>query len=111
MNMNETKRVVNVYILFRQLCDDLRQKFANNYRRINDWENIIYEVIQILILNLIANTVMKSRSSKELKRKDAQYSATVAAAILNYIFEKKHVYYKQFENIISEINSFFTKSK
>lgn len=68
-------------------------------------------MIQILVLNLIANTSLKSRSSKELKRQDAQYSARMVAAILHLMFDKKHVYYKQFENCLSEINNFYAKIK
>ena len=45
MKMNEVKRVINVYFLFRQFCDDLKAKFNNNYSRIADYENIIFEVV------------------------------------------------------------------
>ena len=65
----------------------------------------------MLVLNLIANTSLKSRSTKEMKRRDAQLSASVAAAILNLLFDKKHVYYKQFEAIVSETNITYSRAK
>jgi hypothetical protein len=54
---------------------------------------------------------LKARSSKDYKRKDAQYSASVVASILQLIFDKKHVYYRQFEICLAEINTVYSKVK
>lgn len=111
MNMNETKRVINVYLYFRSFCTELKQKFSTSFKRISDWENTIYEVIQILVFNLIANMMLKARSSQPAKRRDGLLSASVVAAILQLIYDKKHVYSKQFEICLAEINNVYSKLK
>ena len=71
MDMNQVQNVFNVYFKFKRFCDECKQKFSHNYSRINDFENISFEIIQMLSLNLIINTYIKYKSSKEEKRKDA----------------------------------------
>ena len=75
MNMKQIKNVFNLYFKYKRFSEDLRNKFQHNYQRINDFENISFEIIQMLVLNLIINTYLKYKSSKEEKRKDAQNSA------------------------------------
>lgn len=96
-NMSEIKRVINVFMLFKQFNDSLLQQFGkSSFKRIYDYEHMAYEVIQILVLILICNMYGKYRSSKDFKRRDAQLSATLAASLLFQFCDKKHVYLQQY---------------
>ena len=45
MNMRQVKNVFNTYYKFKRYCDELKNKFGHSYNRINDFENISFEII------------------------------------------------------------------
>jgi hypothetical protein len=74
--LDNVKKVVNVYMLFKEFCGQLVQQFGKNgYKRISDYENMAFEVMQILVQMLLCNMYIKYKSSKSFKRRDAQISA------------------------------------
>lgn len=82
MDVTHIKTVICVYSTFKMYCADLKNQFTDKYNRIADFDNIALEIIQVFILNLIINIYNKYKSTKELKRKDAQNSARLASVIL-----------------------------
>ena len=44
--LDNVKKVVNVFMLFKEFCGQLMQQFGkNSYKRISDYENMAFEVM------------------------------------------------------------------
>lgn len=55
LNLNQIRKVVNVYMLFQQYCQSLQNEFKNSYKKISDYENISHEILNILVFICITN--------------------------------------------------------
>lgn len=81
-DVNNIKASLSVYLLFKNYCDELKEK-VTNYARISDYDSMSYEIIQIFVFNLLINILFKYRSSKVEKRMDAKISIYIATMIIH----------------------------
>ena len=93
------------------MCKETKNRFGANYTRISDYDNIAFECIQIIVLNLIISSYLKYKSTKEYRRQDARNSARLAVVLLVQIFDKKKPHYKQFEICLQEIVNWNNKQR
>ena len=81
MKFEMIRQVLNTYMRYELLCEEYKNKFGKNYSRINDFDGILQEILQVMVLNLIVNTVAKYKSDKSHRREDAMTTAKLACSI------------------------------
>ena len=89
MNSDSIKSVISTYICFRMYQKDIvDEKTITSFDRINDFDTIGIDIIQVFLIKHIQNLVQKARSSKAEIRLDAYRSARLTAAVCNQIMNK-----------------------
>lgn len=96
------KNVLNVFTIMMMSIAEQKKRFQQ-YARINDYDTIVSEVIQVFIIKLIINLVVKYRSEDDKERRDALYSCKLLAIISTQFLEEKKPHYRQFEAIFNEV--------
>jgi len=110
MNTEQIKNVINVYVCFRMFAKEIvDKKHITSLERINDFDTIGFDIIQVFVIQHIQNMIQKYRSSREEVRRDALYSARLAAALCSQMFNKQRNPYKQFEHLLREVTTWFVK--
>lgn len=106
-NIQTVLSVYNMHQLFTKQCKD---RFPN-YQRIADYDNITLEMLYVFVTNLITNTFLKYKSSKENRRQDAMTTAKLASVMIRQFLDPKKHHSQQFEIMLNEINTFVHKKK
>ena len=110
MNSDSIKSVISTYICFRKFQKDIvDEKIITSFDRINDFDTIGIDIIQVFLIKHIQNLVQKARSSKAENRLDAYRSARLTAAVCSQIMNKSKNPVKQFEHLLSEITTWYVK--
>ena len=65
----------------------------------------------VFVTNLMINTFLKYKSSKDNRRKDAMTSAKLASVLIRQFLEPKKPHCQQFEMMLNEINTYLHKRK
>lgn len=74
-----------------------------------DFDTMSEEILQVLLNQHIVNMVQKHKAKYYEHRRDAYYSARLAAAICSQLINEKKFLYRQFEQTLSEIAHYYQK--
>jgi len=118
-NMPKINDIVNVYVQYRTYCRQItayldsknmsQRKEAEE--RIGDFDKMSEEIMQVLIIQQVTNMLQKYKAKHYEQRRDAYYSARLAAALCFQTVNEKKMIYRQYEQTLSEITQWYTKQK
>ena len=75
------------------------------------YDQIGLEIIQVFLLKLLINMVLKYRSTNEGHRRDAFNSAKLIALLSSQFFDKNKTHYKQVDASLCEVLLWVNKQK
>lgn len=55
------KQTLNVHLWLKKFTDNLKQKHGASYQKISDWDRITNEVVEIFMIKLMVNLLLKYR--------------------------------------------------
>lgn len=118
-NINKIKEIVNVYNQYKQFCMQITSYLDSKNiaqrkeaeERMGDFATMSEEIMQVYLYQHIVNMVQKYKAKLYEQRRDAYYSARLAAAIAYQLIGDKKVIYKQFEYTLGEIHLYYSKQK
>lgn len=116
-NIQKILEIVNVYHQYKQYCLQVtayldskniaQRKEAED--RMGDFATMSEEIMQVYVYQHIVNMLQKYKSKLYEHRRDAYFSARLAAAIAYQLIGDKKVIYRQFEFTLAEIVLYYSK--
>jgi hypothetical protein len=56
--------MLNTFAYLREYCKQLKMKYPTYDKKLSDWDSFAPEVIQVFIMILVVNVIIKYQSSK-----------------------------------------------
>jgi hypothetical protein len=97
LNAQNIRHIFQAIRTFGNRTKTLEQTIAQYKERIADYDQITKEVMQVFIIRLIINMVLKARTNKRDHTLDALQSAQLCGILALHFMDQKLVYHKQFE--------------